>query len=210
MKTAIIISIALLCWIKPLSATAQDGQGIRYQTVTINPYTERDPQNQFKSTKKAFTRAALHTLVPVALGYPLFNFTDQVSVSTAGGLMMAYGILLGPSMGNFYADDDERGQLGLNIRAGSAGFLAACSLFLVPDMFAGIFGSEDSIDYSGIKTVTYITGGVVAGSIVFNLATIPHSVNEYNRQVELDLRPGIQFIGNSSRMGPSVTLSLRF
>lgn len=88
------------------------------------------------------------------------------------------GIVIGPSVGHFYAGNTKRGFMSAGFRTVSTGvFLWSGYGFLrvVSDL---------DFENTGLYFWTAVVSGIVTtGSIVFDLWTCPNSVEKYNRSV---------------------------
>lgn len=101
------------------------------------------------------------------------NFMGPVGI----GLCVA-GVIVGPSMGHFYAGNYGRGFASIGFRTGVAGlgFLG----------IAGVVTSDlDYIEQGIIGTVIVgVTGIAVLASGIYDIWTCPNSVEEYNKSVQ--------------------------
>ncbi len=100
----------------------------------------------------------------------LFRGSFLVSVS---------GIVVGPSVGHFYAGNTKRGLMSAGFRAISTGTFLWSSfglLSVVSDVHDANFENEDLYLWG-----TIISGAATFGSIVFDIWTCPNSVEKYNR-----------------------------
>ncbi|HNJ72219.1 MAG TPA: hypothetical protein PL129_06950, partial [bacterium] len=122
MKTIVFIScfFGLNLWTMPADSSRSViiKRGLNASYPQMNGKTSLHPK---KNATEAFLWNAGHTVLPVVAGGYILNKLD--TYETAGSLAMGYGLLIGPSMGNFYAQDYGRGFLGIGIRtAGTALF----------------------------------------------------------------------------------------
>ncbi len=137
-----------------------------------------------KNATEAFLWSAGHTVLPVVAGGYILNKLD--TYETAGSFAVGYGFLIGPSMGNFYAQDFGRGLLGVGIRtAGTALFYSGVADALQDDWFDD--EGNDSRGDGGAK----ITGGFIIYTIgaLYSIFTLPQSVHDYNKKFELSASP---------------------
>ncbi|MGK7370148.1 MAG: hypothetical protein ACNS64_08015 [Candidatus Halalkalibacterium sp. M3_1C_030] len=144
---------------------------------------------RLKNPKSALKRSIGHTTIPVGLSFALIFITNPNLFSDEGagvflfsGLMFMYGTTMGPSAGNLYARDLKRGMAGIVIRS--------LSWYL-------IFSSDSNSSLNDLGLI-----GLV-GSALFNIATAPVSVKQYNRSVQTSIVPAI-----NPKSG-AVTLSLK-
>ena len=122
-----------------------------------------------RSSKKAVTKALLNTVLPTAAAFTLLSqvniFDDSDSfLLITGGLLGFYGLIIGPSTGNLYANDLPRGLGGIAFR----GLM--------------VFGTRDG-NNDMLSRLLFV------GSIVYNIASAPASVNMYNRKNHLSVTP---------------------
>lgn len=136
-------------------------------------------RNETKSVTQARGIAATNTLMPIALGVGTVALFDNHKVQTIGAAITIYGLALGPSTGNLYADDYTRGMLGLLVRAAGG--------YLLQDATSEIFGRKfadalqvDTRDVYIDDTKVIIGGSLVLGSLVYNFVTAKNSVDEFN------------------------------
>ena len=95
-------------------------------------------------------------------------------------MLAIYGLVMGPSGGNFYAEDYLRGGLGVAARAG-AGY------FFLLDATRELMGKEvaesmtwDNKDVELTDTRVMIGAGIFLGSMIYNVLSSKASVNSFN------------------------------
>ena len=121
------------------------------------------PEHSEKSRAVAFGWSLLGTAVPVIAGEYLSGKVDR---KVATGLTLS-GMLVGPSLGQFYAGSVPHGLLGMGIR-GAGGFMGTYGLILTyGNLFCGIGdGSDNDCDdgtgptLAFIGLFTYLTGAL--------------------------------------------------
>lgn len=133
-----------------------------------------------KSVSKGRTVAITNTLSPLALGLATVSISENNTLETAGAALGVYGLIVGPSTGNFYAGDYQRGGLGMAVRGIGA--------FLMADATREIFGNDfadaltiDDKEVSLTDTKILIGEVLVVGSMIYNIITVQNSVQQYNR-----------------------------
>lgn len=142
-----------------------------------------------KNVSEARNRALTNTFLPIVTGITAAKIFENNTVQTLGSALAIYGLVMGPSSGNFYAEDYLRGGLGVAARAG-------IGYFMLLDATRELMGKEvaksmtwDNEDVKLTDTKILIGTGVFVGTIVYNIITSKASVNEFNRskgyQVEL-------------------------
>lgn len=144
-------------------------------TVSINT-NRRGP---LKTVSEARSLSATNTLMPLGLGMASVALVNNNTVQTVGAAMAVYGIIMGPSSGNFYAVDYPRGSIGMAVRLVGG--------YLMKNATSEIFGHRfanslqfDNKDVSLTDTKILIGEGLVVGSMIYNFLTAKKSVEEYN------------------------------
>ncbi len=84
--------------------------------------------------QKAVQTSLFHTAAPLAAGF-LLVAAEHGDLQTTGGLLLGYGLLVGPSAGHIYLENRQRAITGFLIRAFSA---------------AAVFGAALGADLSGL------------------------------------------------------------
>ncbi len=142
-----------------------------------------------KNVSEARNRALTNTILPIVTGITAANVIENNTIQTLGSALAIYGLVMGPSGGNFYAEDYLRGGLGVAARAG-------VGYFMLLDATRELMGKEvaesmtwDNKDVKLTDTKVLIGTGVLLGTIVYNIISSKASVNEFNSskgyQVEL-------------------------
>jgi len=140
------------------------------------------------------------TLLPVAGGTALLDRANEsytpIREQRAGTLGMAglaVGLLVGPSLGHFYAQNRDRAWTGMVIRgsaivSGTLAFWAypVPDLSATPDRTSSVNGSSSGIDQSAVRGilswVMVASGAVLVFRSFYDLASTPQSVYDYNDQ----------------------------
>ena len=158
-------------------------------TEVASAQPELGRSRYLKSVSEARNRALTNTILPMITGITAANVIKNNTVQTLGSALAIYGLVLGPSGGNFYAEDYLRGGLGVAARAG-------IGYFMLLDATRELMGKEvaesltwDKKDVELTDTKVLIGTGVLLGTVVYNIISSKASVNEFNRskgyQVEL-------------------------
>ncbi len=132
-----------------------------------------------KTVEQARGLAATNTLMPLAVGVGSVALFENNTIQTVGAAMALYGLAMGPSTANFYADDYTRGLLGLLART-AGGYLMADA---TSEIFGRRFADALNVDNKSVSlTDTKILIGeiLIVGSIIYNLLSAGNSVAEYN------------------------------
>ena len=123
-----------------------------------------------KSGKTALLLSLLGTAVPVAASAPFIWETSGTSLAEASAVVCVGAILVGPSLGHFYAARPGRAFAGIGIRV-----LASAGVVL-----AGLASISEGGTTSDQATLGVI-GGIVAGaSVIFDIIDAPHSARVHN------------------------------
>jgi len=132
-----------------------------------------------KSASQARSIALTNTVMPIGVGLGSVALFSNDNIQTVGAGLAVYGLIMGPSTGNFYAEDYPRGVVGMGVRAIGA--------YLMVDATREIFGNEfadalkiDDQDVSLTDTKILIGELLVLGSVVYNIWSSSRSVEEYN------------------------------
>lgn len=161
-----------------------------------------------KSVSEARNRALTGTVLPVATGVLATKVFKSETVQTIGASLAVYGLIMGPSTGNFYAEDYLRGSLGAAVRLG-------VGYYLLRDATRELMGKQvseslgwDNKDVEITDTRFLIGAGVFLGSMVYNVLSSKASVKEFNRSKGYALRlSGEEIEGKAI---PVITASLNF
>ncbi|MDZ7694342.1 MAG: hypothetical protein U5K69_25005 [Balneolaceae bacterium] len=146
-----------------------------------------------KTEDEAVGQAVINTVMPIGVGYGTVQLFKNNTVRSIGASLVVYGLIMGPSTGNFYANDYLRGGLGALTRVGAA--------FLLKDATSEIFGptfanalNVDNEEVSFGDTEVLLGSVLMIGTIAYNIFSAPASVREYNQQrgyaLELRSLPG--------------------
>ncbi len=166
----------------------------------------------FKDPRKAFLISLGNFGIPTLVGSLLLsNGSDGTDI--LGGLILSYGIIVGPSMGNFYAHDQSRSVGGLAVRAGG-GLLMLIGVLVWTSDTSNFFGRAVSTgkysDSGEGGALLFLAGAAItAGGIIFNLATAGQSARDYNRQHKLG-NVSIAPVYFSQQKVPGLAFNIRF
>jgi hypothetical protein len=151
-----------------------------------------------KSPGTALALSLMSTVVPIGAGIAL-----MATESPAGLIPFLGGILVGPSIGHFYAGNTGRGLATAGLRTVSlvGGTLAAYAI-------CPYDGCSDS-DVQAATWVLIATAGLTLGSSVVDIATAPDAARRYNeRQQAARLRVTPVFLAGGS--APGLAVNYRF
>jgi hypothetical protein len=140
-------------------------------------------QPRLKSRSRAQALALGHTLVASTAGAALMSQgVESQWKGDVGYWLFAYGTVIAPSAGNFYADDGRRTSRGLLIRSAGS-LLVAASVFgqlLTSPEFDLDNPEGGDLHWDAVN----LTGAaLMAGGAAYSILTAPRSVTEYNERL---------------------------
>ncbi|RKX70341.1 hypothetical protein DRP53_05320 [candidate division WOR-3 bacterium] len=127
-----------------------------------------------KSTSIGLAFSIGGTVAPIATGIVVARHNKR----ELGLLLGLNGIVFGPSLGHIYA--------GQNLRGCGSGCLRA-SLITMGIVAASLFSHQKALDVGAYKhneIVALATGIPLLFSIIYDIATVPISVDHYNTRLE--------------------------
>jgi hypothetical protein len=126
-----------------------------------------DPKSSFseRSESKALLLSLLATAVPAALSAYAISESEG---SEGASLVLLGSLVVGPSLGHFYAGKPGRALLGMGIRS--------AALFGLAGAVAMSWDEESA----GGNTLAVASLGIGAASIVWDIASAPASARRYN------------------------------
>ncbi len=135
--------------------------------------------DELKSVSEARNIALTNTLMPLATGLSTVALFENNTVQTVGAVMAVYGIIMGPSTGNFYAQDYGRGAAGLAARSVGAYLMVNAT----SEIFGRTFANSLNVDNKSVSltdTKMIIGEVLILGGAVYNLLSAKTSVEQYN------------------------------
>ncbi len=186
-----VLVLTLLLWSELANAQQPFRNSIRFQNSAITD-TAYTAAVILKSKKVAFRRSLWHTLAPVASAFVISRLTEGNTIEAPVAALLGYGLMVGPSMGNLYAEDWSRGINGFVFRGLGVGAV----------ILAGSLG-DDVIDYTPIggydrhdwhdpltesEFVRLVGTAIYIGGVLYNFLTLNRSVDEYSH----DLKKGVR------------------
>ncbi len=165
--------------------------GVLYASPLIGQPDSRYRSQHLKYVDEARTRAMAGTLVPLALGIGTASLVENDTIERIASFAAVYGLVTGPSLGNFYAGDYARGMLGLAARLGGGYLLLDATRELAgKDVADGLGWDDKSVSLTDTRVL--IGGGLILASAVYNVISAKASVNRYNRNTgyTIGLAPG--------------------
>lgn len=177
-----------------------------------------------KRPAKAFLCSLGFTAGPVAggvllLAIPFVTPEEWLPVTSLvlipGPVLVAGGLLIGPSMGNLYAHDTRRGHAGIGIRVAGTGIVLVATVAILVNAMGHAAGklfvpfSEEEFTYwKGWDMLTLGGTALIASGALWNIASAPISARQYNERqlLRVSVRPHADLLGRSA----GLTLSARF
>jgi hypothetical protein len=189
--------------------------GVHRSQSTDTSVSERD----LPSPNKALSWSLGWTLAPIAAGAaiwsmqkPTVHTTTYYTSSedpnrTLPLVLIATGVIIGPSVGYFYGDCGDRGSTGIAIRGIVAGVTIVAATAV-----ENSYHSSGFMDFSGLEAA--ITAGAVGCGIVvidsiYDLCLVKKNVQSQNNRklaTRVNLTPGIASDGAT----PTLNLSVAF
>jgi hypothetical protein len=177
-------------------------------TGISNAQPEIGQSRYLKSVSEARNRALTGTLVPIATGVAATKLFKSEGLQTTGAALAVYGLVMGPSIGNYYAEDYMRGTLGALVRAG-------VGYYMLLDATRELMGEQvskslgwDKKDIELSDTPVLIGAGIFIGSMVYNVISSKNSVNEYNSSMGYGMQLEGKRIGDKTV--PVLTAKVHF
>jgi len=176
-------------------------------TLLAQPETGLTTPRNARDEDQALRLSLINTVFPVALGYGAVALFDNSTVQKTGAALAVYGLVIGPSTGNFYANDYLRGGMGALARFGGALLLQDATEELLGSRFSTVLNVDDrevSLDETGI----IVGGALMVGGLAFNYITAPLSAREYNRSIGYAMR--MEHLPGTGRSAPVLSARIRF
>lgn len=175
--------------------------------VHAQPETGFGRDYRARSGQAALKQSITNTVLSLALGYSTVALFENKTVKTVGASLAVYGLVIGPSTGNFYANDYLRGGLGALTRFGAALLLMDATREISGSEFANAL-NVDNEEVSLDDTQVIVGGALMVGSMIFNMATAPVSAREYNKEMGYTVE--MQHIPGAGKAAPVLTARFHF
>jgi len=190
-KLILLFGLVLVILLKGDFALGQKfSEKMLYQKVNSNTrlnYEYREFQNSeesqtkpgLKSETKAFNLSFFGTLIPVGLGVGLGAVslaTDKSERGVAFLSVASAGIVIGPSLGYFYAGKSGRGLATAGLR-----FLLIPGVFLASFATCGWDCGEGDSGYDAAWVILIVGEALVVVSAVYDIATVKKAVRKKNQ-----------------------------
>ncbi len=133
---------------------------------------------------EARSLAITNTVLAFGTGIVAASIFEGSTLKKAGGYLALYGLMAGPSTGNFYAEDYTRGGFGALARA-------AAGIWLLKDATREVLGKdidevmpwEDGEKVKFTDTKIWVGTTIVLGSAIYNFISAKQSVEEHNARL---------------------------
>jgi hypothetical protein len=129
----------------------------------------------------------------------------------AGALLVLTGLVVGPSLGHFYAQDARQARLGLWVRGGATVVGSGAATVIVLDGSLDLLALRPPrLSRTGriAEEVLLAAMATMAGSAVVDLVTAPLSARAFNQAESPRLRVGPQVDPSRRQVGMAVRLQL--
>lgn len=164
--------------------------------------------SQTKTISQARSITLTNTVISIGTGVSTVAFFDNKKIQTAGAYLAVYGIIAGPSTGNFYAKDYPRGVIGMGVRTIGALLMVDATREVFGHRFANTL-NVDNEEVSLTDTKILIGEGLILAGFIYNMISLNASVEEYNsggRNFSINVTPAVV----NDKVAPVLTASLRF
>jgi hypothetical protein len=138
----------------------------------------QNPTGQ-KSSSTAISYSIGATILPsVPLMLCAWHGNPEESLIVGSFILSASGVIIGPSMGHFYAGNTGRGFKSIGFRTISGGAFFLSSLAFLSNVYG------ENFEHVELYAAISIASGIcTAGSILFDIFTCPSSVEKYNESI---------------------------
>ncbi|HKI47065.1 MAG TPA: hypothetical protein VKA08_17175 [Balneolales bacterium] len=181
----------IICFLIVPSVEAQILPPAKHDTASVYHHSR---EFHYKNSQKAFWLSFGHTVIPVLTGTIILEQTsinDSKLLRISGGALIVYGMIVGPSIGLFYAGSDEKASGGI------LGRIAATALVTVGAYWDLYVGLGNAFDYSGsdqtsetIPLAVFYSGVILlTGSAALQIIKAPAEARKHNRMAHLSIAP---------------------
>jgi hypothetical protein len=132
---------------------------------------------ELKNSGVAVGYSIMSTTLP-SVPFLLCAATGDVDGSMGSFLLSVSGIIIGPSVGHFYAGNTSRGLKSTCFRAVSGGAFLLSS--------GGILSVVNDASFGNVElyiTIAIVSGLATVGSVVLDIWTCPSSVEKHNKLI---------------------------
>lgn len=148
-------------------------------TAWANPIAAKEIENP-PTVSGAYWRSGLHTVLPILGGSVLASQGGMTPL--VGTLAITYGAFVGPSMGNFYVEDETGGLGGIGWRLGGA---ATTLVGFAMAIGCALNGDGECKTNEGLIWISIIGGAAAyTGGTIWHLLRIPEKVKVQSSVME--------------------------
>jgi hypothetical protein len=171
-------------------------------SLQTTPLRAQVPPQEPRSEETALLWSLGGTAVPIAAGVALVTSQQQ----GAGGFLIVTGVVIGPSLGHYYAGRPGRGLATIGLRA-VVPVVTVLVMGAVCSRNGGSLFDQGCSQGSAGPGVALLGLGLEAASIIYDIASAPASARRYNRtHPRLTLAPSLR--GHQLRLALTVHMSL--
>ena len=155
-------------------------------------------QNQPKSESKAVRLALINTIVPIGVGsYIGFNKGAFLGddFASVGAILIYYGMVLGPSLGHIYSNNNQRALSGALLRSATIGATYLAAFSALPD-----YRTSDYNDYDKAVGILIIGHGLCLLLDGLDILAVRKSFRESNKDKAVNLIPYYDPIGKRAAL----------
>ena len=159
-----------------------------------NPWeADRPRQQSRKSPLGAVLWSLGSTLVPTAAGLLMLQGERPVA-DWGGGAVLASGLIVGPAVGHFYAENDGQAWRGIAVRGGAGIGFGLTTVLAAASLDGNYLGADDEgSEMAGVAAiVTLLASGLVLGvRTLYDITEADDAARAYNNKAGLAVRPRV-------------------
>ncbi|MBL7995614.1 hypothetical protein JNM05_09605 [bacterium] len=141
--------------------------------ISMSVYAQNDSVESIRFAKdpsKAYNLSLLNTVLPVCVGFGLALYAgDWNTLAYSGVSLMAYGTIVGPSVGHFYSGNYATPWKGIILRGGAVILLAAGGRYVLAAPILAV-------------AVISLGGGFIVNSAIKDIRTAKKSAEAFNNE----------------------------
>jgi len=176
------------CCVVAQAARAQESPPAKAPAVTSN-----EPAPGRVSEGAALWLSLAGTAVPIVAAIEIANYDDRSRTPAGSTVLSLAGVLVGPSVGHFYARRPGRAVVGIGIRTLALGGAVAA---------IGAAWNDESSTAAGAAVLAL---GVGVMSVFIDIVAAPDSARKHNEEVERGRAEVIPMIGEGGIYGLRIT-----
>lgn len=155
--------------------------------LTVLHSTEISDVKEPKSSTTGILWSIGSTLIPIGIGSLAWLGAESINNDAllwTGGLLAVSGAVVGPDIGHFYAHKWSRGRERAGIRFTIGLALGLSTGYLIASAgTAGVGAETNQIEYNLIMGTIILSGCAYSVYTIWDIATVPRSVREYNESI---------------------------